>query len=207
MIIPKIASTLLNFLFPSLIFNYPIKNNTLFLTFDDGPIPGVTEFVLKCLEDFKAKATFFCLGEKIKAAPELYQQILLAGHRIGNHSWSHPDAFKVKKSDFLIDIDQADKLIGTGIFRPPFGRILPGQIIQLSKKYEIIMWNVMIPDYKGNLNCDKLLAELFLKISKGSVIVMHDSLKSYKNLCYILPRFLEEFKSRGFKFETIPVGR
>jgi peptidoglycan/xylan/chitin deacetylase (PgdA/CDA1 family) len=204
MIIPKIASKFLNFLFPSLTFRYSNSDATLFLTFDDGPKPGVTEFVLKCLEDYKARATFFCLGANVEAYPELFQQIVLSEHRTGNHSWNHTDAFRVRNSDFLRDIERADELIGSKIFRPPFGRLLPWQVNRLSKKYKIVMWEVMIPDYKADLDCDKILAKLSGKITEGSIIVMHDSPKSCNNLCYILPRFLEEFKRRGFKFECIP---
>jgi len=207
MFIAKKASKFVNILFPSLTFRYSNQDAKLFLTFDDGPIPGVTEFVLKCLEDFKARATFFCLGENADAYPSLYQQIILAGHRTGNHSWKHPDAFKVRNSDYLRDIEQADELIREKIFRPPYGRLLPWQVNSLSKKYQIIMWEVMIPDYKANLDCDDVLTNLCSKITEGSIIVMHDSLKSYKNLHYLLPRLLEDFTGRGFKFEPIPVSQ
>jgi peptidoglycan-N-acetylglucosamine deacetylase len=207
MIIPKPVSRFLHFLFPSLIFRISNKDSALFLTFDDGPCPGVTEFVLKCLEEYKAKATFFCLGESVYHYPALYQQILSAGHQTGNHSWGHPNVLRIKNSDFLKEIERADEIIGTRIFRPPYGRLLPWQIIQLRKKYEIILWEILIPDYKDDLDCDRVLARLTRKITAGAIIVMHDSLKSSNNLHYILPRLLKEFTERGYTFESMRSGQ
>jgi peptidoglycan-N-acetylglucosamine deacetylase len=204
MIIPSQAIKVINFLYPSLTFQYLNSYSTLFLTFDDGPVPGVTDFVLKSLKDYKARATFFCLGENAEVYTGLYKQIILEGHLIGNHSWNHPDAFRVNNSDFFKNIERADKIFASKLFRPPFGRLWPWQIHRLSKKYNIVMWNVMIPDFKSGLDGDKMIRRLTKNLHDGSIIVMHDSLKSSKNLFYILPRILEEFTGRGFKFASIP---
>jgi peptidoglycan/xylan/chitin deacetylase (PgdA/CDA1 family) len=205
MVIPKVVSRFLHAFFPSLIFRYSGQDKKLYLTFDDGPSPVVTEFVLNCLRDYNAKATFFCLGENVEAYPELYQQIALSGNLSGNHSWKHSDAFLVSNLRYMREIDQAQDLIEGPLFRPPYGRLWPWQINRLNKKYQIILWDVMIPDYKTELDCEKAIVRLFPKISNGSIIVMHDSVRAFKKLGYILPRLLEEFTKNGFAFETIPL--
>jgi peptidoglycan/xylan/chitin deacetylase (PgdA/CDA1 family) len=205
MVIPKIISRFLHAFFPSLIFRYSGQDKRLYLTFDDGPSPVITEFILKCLKEYNAKATFFCMGKNVKAYPELFHQITLSENKTGNHSWKHSDAFLVSNFRYMNDIDQAQELIGSPLFRPPYGKLWPWQINRLDKKYQIIMWEVMFPDYKAELDCEKAIARLFPKISNGSIIVMHDSVRAFKQMGYILPRLLEEFTNKGFIFATIPL--
>jgi peptidoglycan/xylan/chitin deacetylase (PgdA/CDA1 family) len=204
MFIPLKISRFLHFLFPKLTFHCPNREAKLFLTFDDGPTPGITEFVLSSLEEYNGKATFFCTGENVQAYPDLYEKIIVSGNKTGNHGWKHSDAFKVKNSTYLKEVECTEELIGTKLFRPPYGRLWPWQYYKICRKYKIIMWDIMFPDYKAKLDGEVVIERLFPRITEGSIIVMHDSLKSSENLYYLLPRLLEEFTRRGFIFESFP---
>jgi len=182
----------------------PVKEKIIYLTFDDGPIQEVTPWVLETLGAFEAYATFFCVGENVEKNPSIYQKILEAGHRTGNHSFHHIQAWKTKKEDYLKDVDRANALIGSTLFRPPHGQLTLSLIKALKKKYSIILWSVLSYDFNRSMTPEKCLA-LAIKYTKpGSIVVFHDSLKAEPRMKYALPLFLEHFQSRGFSFLTLP---
>jgi len=205
MLVPKYLSALINLLFPSLIFRLPNEEKILYLTFDDGPSRQTTEFILDTLEKYRACATFFCLGENLEYYPDLHKKIMLSENQIANHCWKHKDALFRRTDDLLFDIERTLEYTGNLLFRPPYGRLWPWQIIKIQKKYNIIMWDVMIPDYKSDLDSRKYMDRIFPSICNGSIIVMHDSVKSMDQLFFILPLFLQHFSDKGFRFESIPL--
>ena len=177
----------------------------LYLTFDDGPSRQTTEFILETLGKYNAHATFFCLGENMEDFPELHQKLMLSENQIGNHCWKHKNALFRGTGDLLFDIERTAEFTGSMLFRPPYGRLWPWQILKIQKKYKIIMWDVMIPDYKSDLDSIKYMDRIFPAICNGSIIVMHDSAKSRNQLFSILPIFLKHFSDKGFRFESIPL--
>ncbi len=187
-------------LFPELIWNIPDKEKNLYLTFDDGPTPEVTPWVLSVLKEFDAKATFFCLGKNVEKYPDIFNNILAQGHSVGNHSYTHLNGWKTKNSIYYQDIEKAQKLIKTDLFRPPYGRIKPSQIKTLKKKYKLIMWDVLSKDYHSKISNEKCLNNVISCSKNGSIIVFHDFIKAKKNLFYVLPKVLEHFHKQGFCF-------
>ena len=189
---------------PSLIWRIANTNNTLFLTFDDGPIPEVTPFVLSCLRKYKAKATFFCVADNVRKNHEVYNMVLNDGHLIGNHTYSHKNGFKTKTTDYLNDVSKAEDYVDSQYFRPPHGRIRYSAKRKLQKKYNIVMWDVLSGDYNRNFSPEKVYNNVISKTKSGSIIVFHDSLKAQTNLRYALPKVLEYFSNKGYKFEALP---
>lgn len=181
----------------------------IFLTFDDGPVPEVTPFVLEVLEQFKAKATFFCVGENVRRYPEILQQVLAAGHRVGNHTQHHLNGFSSATPDYIIDVQKcADQFIEScgeapTLFRPPYGRLREEAAKSLLPQYEIIMWDVLSADYDQKLEPEKCLKKSIRYTKSGSIVVFHDNIKAYKNLAWVLPRYLEHFSSKGFTFNVL----
>ena len=176
----------------------------VYLTFDDGPTPGVTPWVLNKLDEAGAKATFFCLGRNVDKHPELLKQILDAGHSIGNHSYSHLKGFRTSVKRYMDDIELASNLIDSKLFRPPYGRILPGQVKAVLEQYDLIMWDVLSIDYNTSLDGNRVLQNVIRNVKPGSIIVFHDSDKASDNLYFALPRTLEFLKEKGFKPKAIP---
>jgi peptidoglycan/xylan/chitin deacetylase (PgdA/CDA1 family) len=198
----------LPWLYSSLIWRMPSQGKDLYLTFDDGPVPGPTEFVLDTLDKFGAKATFFCIGENIKKHPDVFKKIVSAGHAIGNHTFNHLNGWKTKTEDykrnFLLCQDEIVKHIQPHptVFRPPYGRISRDQIKALSE-FSIVMWDVLSVDYDKNLAPEKCLRNTINVTRNGSIIVFHDSYKAEQNLKFVLPRFIKHFSEEGFTFKAI----
>lgn len=196
-------------LYPSLYWRIPATQNTLYLTFDDGPIPEVTEEVLSILQQFKATATFFCIGDNVVKYPGVFRQIVAGGHAIGNHTFHHVSGWKTSTADYKMEVELADTAIHnqsgmkTQLFRPPYGRITRNQIKMVSHK--IIMWDVLSFDYNPSYSPEKCLKGTLKATRPGSIIVFHDSLKASKNVLYTLPRLLEEFASNGYAFKALDV--
>jgi peptidoglycan/xylan/chitin deacetylase (PgdA/CDA1 family) len=188
-------------------FKWKIQsNNSIYLTFDDGPDPEVTPWVLAELAKVQAKATFFCLGKNLEKHPTLGQHILKEGHQIGNHTFNHLKGWKSSDNDYLNDIahcDQQLNAIGSGskLFRPPYGRIKKKQIQKLHNK-TVIMWSHLSWDFDPELNT-KVSMEKLKNAKPGSILVFHDSAKAFENLKQILPKILSHFKAKGLKFEAI----
>lgn len=187
---------------------------TLFLTFDDGPIPKITPWVLDLLEKYSAKATFFCIGDNVRKHPEVFEQIKAKGHAFGNHTFNHFDGWKTKTSDYIENFKKAEEIIESQLqykltseeklFRPPYGKIKNKQAAKIANLgYKIVMWDIITGDYDKNYDAEECLKNTQNLISSGSIIVFHDSLKAEKNLKYVLPKLLEEYTEKGWKFESL----
>jgi len=182
----------------------PTERKELFLTFDDGPVPGTTEIILDHLDRFNSKATFFCVGDNIRKHPELFEEIKARGHSVGNHTFHHLSGWKHSLKSYLNNVRMCETLTGTKLFRPPYGRLTPLQRFMLQKHFYIIFWSVLPGDFDPKLTNEKCL-ERVLKHSHmpGSVIVFHDNLKAIEKLQYTLPKYLEIYSELGYTFSAI----
>lgn len=189
--------------YPNLIWDLPNDNNTVYLTFDDGPTPEITDWVLDELARYQAKATFFVVGENAKKHPEIIQRILGEKHAIGNHTQHHLNGWKTKTADYVKDVEECQQYIDTQLFRPPYGKIKRAQIKYLNDQYKIVMWDVLSGDFDLNINPEKCYTNVIDKVKSGSIIVFHDSLKAAENLKYTLPKVLKELTKNGFVFEKL----
>ncbi len=187
---------------PNLIWEIEDEDG-VFLTFDDGPTPGVTEWILSTLDKYNAKATFFVLGKNVEMYPDLCQRILDRGHRIGNHTYSHQKGWNMSLERYVEDVDFAGDLIGSDLFRPPYAQITPSQVRLLSQRYRLIMWNVLSRDYNRKLSPKVCLKNVTKYLEGGSIVVFHDSEKAFRNLSYALPRTLERIAELGLKCKVI----
>ncbi|MGL5914225.1 MAG: polysaccharide deacetylase family protein [Bacteroidales bacterium] len=190
-------------LMPSLIWSLPNEQEGVFLTFDDGPNPKVTPWVIETLKQYNAKATFFCLGKNAEQYPEIFQHIKDNGHAVGNHTYSHQKGWGMQTGAYVEDIDLADNFIHSPLFRPPYGRIGPNQIKVIKERYKIIMWDVLSMDYSKYTSRTACANTVINHSRPGSIIVFHDSLKSFKNLEYALPTVLEFFTKQKWKMKTL----
>lgn len=187
---------------PSLVWDMP-ESDRVYLTFDDGPTPEITEWILEQLARYQAKATFFCLGKNAEQHPHLHRQIVDQGHRIGNHTYSHQKGWRMSLEGYLQDVDFANSLLRTDLFRPPYGRITPAQANRLSQHYNIIMWDVLSQDYNALISPRTCLRNVTKHVKGGSIVVFHDSVKSFRNLRYALPRTLQFLQDKGLTCSVI----
>lgn len=201
------SSWWLKAMYPSFVWNKPAKEKVLYLTFDDGPHPSITPFVLTQLKEFNAKATFFCIGKNVIEYPLIYQQILSEGHAVGNHTHNHLNGWNTKDLLYLENIQLAAKYIDSTLFRPPYGRIKKSQVKQLltlnSQLQTIVMWDVLSADFDIHISPEKCLANVRNNAKQGSIIVFHDSEKAWDRLSYALPKTLEYFAKMGYVFEAL----
>ena len=196
---PKIFQAL----FPTLVWEKSTTEKKVWLTFDDGPTPKITPFVLDTLLFYNVKATFFCLGKQVLKHPEILQRIKAEGHSIGNHSYSHPNGFTTCTKKYLEDVKKCQEIIPeTKLFRPPFGNIYPWQISKLKKEYKIIMWDVVSWDFDKNTSKEKCFLNVVNNVGSGSIILLHDNEKAQENLQYALPKIIEALKERRFAFSA-----
>jgi peptidoglycan/xylan/chitin deacetylase (PgdA/CDA1 family) len=179
------------------------SQSSVYLTFDDGPHPVVTPWVLRQLEKYGAKATFFCLGKNVEQYPETYQMILDAGHRVGNHTYSHQKGLRMSTLRYIEDVAFAANYIHSELFRPPYGQISRTQIKRLSQHYRIVMWTVMSRDYSQYVNGETCFLNATKGVEPGAIIGFHDSLKSFDNLKYALPKVLQFYKERNINLRAI----
>src|SRR5215210_9137175 len=192
----------------ALTWKIPVEEKKIFLTFDDGPHPTITPFVLNCLKQHNAKATFFCIEKNVQLYQGVFQQIINEGHRIGNHTHNHLNGWKTTDKKYFENIILAKKFIDSNLFRPPYGRITRFQIQQLQSIFNIIMWDVLSGDFDADLSPQKCLQNVVFNTSSGSIIVFHDSEKAFARLEYALPKALEFFAEQGYVTEGIKaVGR
>lgn len=189
-------------LMPDLVWELEDKS-CVYLTFDDGPTPGITEWILAQLAKYDARATFFCLGKNVEMYPDLYHRIVEAGHKVGNHTYSHQKGWNMSLERYVEDVDFANQFIHSDLFRPPYARIKPSQARVLSQRYHLIMWDVLSRDYNRNLSPRACLRNVTRHVEGGSIVVFHDSLKSYKNMRYALPRTLEFLREKGLRCAPI----
>ena len=195
--------TLIQFFFPSLLWSKKRDKKILYLTFDDGPYNMLSPFILDELKKYKAKATFFYLGSKAEKYPQLIKRCKDENHKIGNHSYSHPNGWKTKNSRYYQDIEKANKLLNSNLFRPPYGRIKPSQINHLKKYYKIIMWDILSWDFDKKTSSEECYNNIIKNTKSGSIIVLHENEKSAKTVKEVLPKILSYFSSQGFKFEKL----
>ncbi len=189
-------------LYPSLIWDLP-ETKSIYLTFDDGPVPGVTDQVLNILDDFQAKATFFCIGDNVRKHQTLFNMITENGHGIGNHTFHHLNGWKSEQTEYLDDVKLCDELVHSTLFRPPYGRIGYHQIQSLKKTYKIIMWDVLSGDFDSEINETQCTNNVIENTTEGSIIVFHDSQKAKEKVLNSLPIVLKHFKEKGYSFKSI----
>lgn len=203
--------SLLRELIPEASWRMRENANTVYLTFDDGPIPEVTPAVCEILNDFQAKATFFCVGDNVRKYPEVFQQVVDAGHAIGNHTMHHIHGWKTSCNDYLDDIQQCQFHISQQIipppklFRPPFGKLTPQQYFKIKKEYQIVMWDVLSRDWEEHLSSEQIIRNVCDHVRDGSIIVFHDSWKAWSRLEKALPRICKEFQNRGLLMRSLPI--
>jgi len=190
-------------LFPNFIWRIPTKEKTLFLTFDDGPIPEVTPWVLEQLEAYNAKATFFCVGDNVKKHPEVFRSVLENGHSVGNHTFNHLNGWSSDNVPYFHNVRHCAHLVNSTLFRPPYGRMKPSQAQFLQRHYRIIMWDVLSGDFDPNISNEQCLRNVTEKVVPGSIVVFHDSLKAKEKLQYVLPKILKQFAAEGYQFESL----
>ena len=187
----------------ALIWKMPAEKNEIYLTFDDGPHPEITPFVLDQLKRYNAKATFFCIGKNVQQYHYVFRRILDEGHSVGNHTYNHLNGWKSSDKEYFENIILAKKHIDSNLFRPPYGGISGFQVQQLKATFKIIMWDVLSGDFDMNLSPQLCLENVLTNTRPGSVIVFHDSEKAFPRLEYALPKALEFFEEKGFVMKGI----
>lgn len=188
----------------SLIWKIPTNEKKIYLSFDDGPISYLTMEILKILADFKAKATFFCVGENAKNHPEIMDRIKDDGHLIGNHSYNHLSGWKTPVNDYIENVKKASEYIDSKLFRPPYGQINHQQIKHLKDDYQIIMWKILSGDFDKQLSNEQCLFNV-LQSKPGDIVVFHDNEKSREKVLNVLPQFLAHFTELGYEFCSLSI--
>ena len=203
------TSPLLSALYPDCLWKVKEESKVIYLTFDDGPIPEITPWVLDCLQEHQAKATFFCIGKNVEAHPDIFKRIVDEGHAVGNHTFDHLNGWKTNNEAYFDNIAQCDATLAKhgvasgALFRPPYGKLTPAQYLQLKKIYKIIMWDVLSFDFDLSVTQEKVLDNVLQHTEPGSIIVMHDSLKAMDKVRYALPKLFTHFTPLGFQFKTL----
>ena len=197
-------------LFSNYVWDIPNSENKVYLTFDDGPTPEITEWTLNQLKEYNAKATFFCIGDNVRKYPEIFQKVINEGHSIGNHTFNHLNGWETSTSDYIENVKlyeiEHNKLNTEHcqLFRPPYGKIKPSQSKILRKLgYKIMMWDIISYDFDAKISKEQCLENVLKNVKTGSIIVFHDSKKAFTNLEYALPRTLDFLKKKGFVCEKI----
>lgn len=199
-------------MFPNYIWDIQTQEKVIYLTFDDGPTPEITNWTLDLLNQYHAKATFFCIGANIEKHPDIFKRTILEGHAIGNHTQNHIKGWKNNTKDYLKNIAEAKTVIehqrlnlgAIKFFRPPYGQITPKQGRHLiALDYKIIMWDILSFDWDHSVDKETCLKNILAKTTQGSIVVFHDSVKASKNMQYALPRMLDYFNDKGFRFESL----
>ena len=193
-------------LYKGCVWQMPGNEKIIYLTFDDGPHPETTKFVLDTLNQWGATATFFCIGKNVVAHPDIYRRILEEGHAVGNHTFNHLNGWKTPNEEYMNNIAEAKKYIDSDLFRPPYGRISKFQLklLQLdSYKLITIMWTVLSGDFDLNITKERCLRNVVNKSGSGSIVLFHDSVKAFEKMAFTLPKVLEHFSERGYRFEKI----
>tara|TARA_B110000263_G_scaffold173221_1_gene151123 strand:- start:11117 stop:11725 length:609 start_codon:yes stop_codon:yes gene_type:complete len=194
--------TIIQRFFPSIIWKKETSKKKIWLTFDDGPDEKITIFLLNLLKRLQIRATFFLIGKQVVKYPELARKIIEEGHTIGNHSYSHLNGLLTSNKIYYDDIDKAQKIVNSKIYRPPYGKISPIQLRKLKAKYKIIMWDVLSWDFKENISSEKIYHNVINNTEKGSIIVFHNNIKSYNTIIKTLEKILVKLKEEGYIFSA-----
>jgi peptidoglycan-N-acetylglucosamine deacetylase len=201
------SNLLLRTVYPEFLWRVEADAPVIYLTFDDGPIPDVTEFVLETLDLYAAQATFFCIGDNVRKHRDVFYQVIEAGHLIGNHTFNHLNGWKTDDAVYLDNIEQCSQQMGieTNLFRPPYGRISQRQAAQVLKTHSVVMWDVLTGDFDPTLPPETVLSKTIHYTEPGSIVVFHDSVKAFPSMRYALPRMLRHFAERGYEFRALPM--
>jgi len=194
----------LRWIYPKALWRINPEEHAVYLTFDDGPIPESTPFILDTLREFGVKATFFMVGENVERYPDLYRRIVEEGHQVGNHTYNHMGSLRHYIVTYYNNVEKANELIHSHLFRPPHGWMWLGAYNMLRRKYKIVMWDLVTRDYSHLLNAFDVLRNVVLYTRNGSIITFHDSLKSIDKLRTALPESLQWLKDQGYSFRTFP---
>lgn len=197
--IPQIV----RWIYPNYTWKVKTQSKVVYFTFDDGPHPAITPWVLELLKQYQAKATFFVVGENITKFPETFQQILKEGHAVGNHTYNHLKGWKTENNDYIHNFLLCQELTQTHLFRPPYGRIKKQQAKAILKTHQIIMWDRLSRDYEDHLNIEESLQAMKVLPAEGAIFVFHDSEKAFNNLKVLLPELLSYFTNNGYRFEPL----
>ena len=189
-------------LYPQALWRMNPDEKAVYLTFDDGPIPVVTPWVVDQLGRYGIKATFFMVGDNVHKFPQEYMQVVENGHRIGNHTYNHLKGLFTKTSDYIENVDQADAFLHSDLFRPPHGILRQSQYKELSKRYQLVMWDLVTRDYSLRLYGEDVLANVKRLVRNGSIITFHDSIRSESNLKYALTRAIDWLLEQGYEFKV-----
>lgn len=194
-------------IYPDFLWRIPNTEKKIYLTFDDGPIPEITEFVLETLNEYNAKATFFCIGDNVVKHPQVFNKIIDNQHSVGNHTFNHLKGWNTENDVYFENIKKCENVLFQDnpkkIFRPPYGRIKKSQAKILISEYEIVMWDVLTADYSKDISKENCLKNALKYTESGSIVVFHDSIKAFNNMSYTLPRLLNEFSEQGYSFESL----
>lgn len=201
---PAHVPRILQWLLPGYVWRIPTSEKVLYLTFDDGPIPEVTPWVLDELASHDAKATFFCIGRNSAAHPDILARIRSAGHGLGNHTWDHPRGRTTPLSTYLENVQRAQEWTRTPAFRPPYGSLTRSQATAIRRKHRIVLWDVLSRDYDTRLDGERCARNVIAHAEPGSIVVFHDSRKAEPRLRVALPAVLDHFSGRGFHFAPLP---
>ena len=193
----------LRWIYPKALWRINPEEHAVYLTFDDGPIPESTPFILDTLREFGVKATFFMVGENVERYPDLYRRIVEEGHQVGNHTYNHMGSLRHYIVTYYNNVEKANELIHSHLFRPPHGWMWLGAYNMLRRKYKIVMWDLVTRDYSHLLNAFDVLRNVVLYTRNGSISTFHDSLKSIEKLRYALPAALRYLKEQGYEFKVI----
>lgn len=191
-------------LYPTVLWRKDKDKKVIYLTFDDGPTEEITHWILKTLDEFGVKATFFCIGNNAEKHPEIVDEIRENGHSVGIHGYSHVRGLYKKQEEYLNDIKKSESIIKSKIFRPSHGRIYPSQVKKLNELgYKVVLWDVITRDYDTNLKEEEVLKIAKKYTRNGSIVVFHDSLKAEKNMKYAFPLAVKYWIENGYTFETL----
>jgi peptidoglycan/xylan/chitin deacetylase (PgdA/CDA1 family) len=188
---------------PAACWRIKTRQPELYLTFDDGPHPEITPWVLDQLKQAHAKATFFCIGKNIQRYPEIFQRIIHEGHAVGNHTWNHAHAFQVSKNAYLQEVEDTDLLIKSGLFRPPYGKLTWSLYRSLQKSHQLVMWDVLSGDFDLQISGEVCAQRVIHYARPGSVIVFHDSQKAWPRLQVALPKVINHIQQQGYRFLSL----
>ncbi len=190
-------------LIPGALWRMNKTEKKIYLTFDDGPVPGVTPEALSVLKNFNVKATFFCVGNNVRKHPEIFKQIISEGHAVGNHTFAHADGWNMTTKNYLSEVQKCSEIFSSKLFRPPYGRMRTPQRKKIQRKFKIVLWDVLTYDFDSELSGEDCLQATLKNSREGSIVVFHDSVKAKERMLFVLPKFIEEMKGRGFEFGVL----